>query len=124
MTLFGRSFKAGTADLRESPMVELAERLIGKGFDVRIFDADVAHSRLVGANRTYTDQRFEQIGDLLVDDIDAALQHDEVLLVGSRATQVVYAIARRSPGQSVIDLVRLPDAGQLCEGDNYRGVAW
>lgn len=122
--LFGLSFKAGTDDLRESPMVELAERLIGKGFDVKIFDSNVAYSRLIGANRAYISQRLPHIGDLLNDDIDAVRHHAEVLIVGSRAPEVVEAVANATPDQLVIDLVRLPDAEQLRGSENYRGIAW
>ena len=70
--IFGLSFKPGTDDLRESPMVELAERLIGKGFDVKIHDANVALSRLIGANRAFIDERLPHIGEVLVDDIDCS----------------------------------------------------
>jgi GDP-mannose 6-dehydrogenase len=124
VAMFGLSFKSGTDDLRESPMVELAERLIGKGFDVKIFDSGVSYSRLVGANRAYIDERLQHIGELLVEDIDAVLEHGEVLVIGSRASEVVDAVARRAPNQLVIDLVRLPDSNQLRDGGNYRGIAW
>ena len=82
--IFGLSFKPGTDDLRESPMVELAERLIGKGFDLKIYDANVALSRLMGANRTYIEEQLPHIGELLTDDVDAVLEHGEVLIAGSR----------------------------------------
>ncbi len=124
VSLFGLSFKSGTDDLRESPMVELAERLIGKGFDVRIFDAGVAYSRLVGANRAYIDERLQHIGEVLVDDISVAIDHAEVLVVASRTPEIIDALRRRSPDQVLIDLVRLPDAGQWRDKDNYRGIAW
>lgn len=122
--IFGLAFKSGTDDLRESPMVELAERLIGKGFDLKIFDANVALSRLVGANRAYISERLPHIDQLLVDDVDAVLNHGEVLIVGSRTPEVLAALARISPEQLVIDLVRLPDTEQLRGRDNYRGIAW
>jgi GDP-mannose 6-dehydrogenase len=124
VAIFGLSFKSGTDDLRESPMVELAERLIGKGFDIKIFDSGVAYSRLIGANRTYFDERLHHIGDLLIEDIDDVLQHGEVLVVGSRTPEIVDALERRSANQLVIDLVRLPNAEELRGGDGYRGIAW
>ena len=107
--IFGLSFKPGTDDLRESPMVELAERLIGKGFDVKIHDATVVLSRLIGANRTYIRQQLPHIGDLLTDDVDAVLDHGEVLIAGSREPEVVDAIARAGSDKLVVDLVRLPE---------------
>jgi GDP-mannose 6-dehydrogenase len=122
--IFGLSFKPGTDDLRESPMVELAERLIGKGFDVKIHDANVALSRLVGANRAYIDERLPHIGDVLVDDVDEVLDHGDVLIAGSRVPEVADAIARRRPAQLVIDLVRLPDCERLRETAHYRGIGW
>jgi GDP-mannose 6-dehydrogenase len=122
--IFGLSFKSGTDDLRESPMVELAERLIGKGFDLKIHDANVAMSRLIGANRTYIAERLPHIGELLTDDIDAVLDHGEILIVGSRTPEVIGAIAGAGSDRLIIDLVRLPAAGELRGQPNYRGVAW
>lgn len=122
--IFGLSFKSGTDDLRESPLVELAERLIGKGFEVKVFDANVTLSRLVGANRAYISERLPHIGQLLVDDLDAVLRHGEILIVGSRTPEVCDAVTRRAADQLVIDLVRLPDAKQLNGSGSYRGIAW
>lgn len=122
--VFGLSFKTGTDDLRESPMVELVERLIGKGFDVKIFDSNVSLSRLVGANGAFISQRLPHVGELLADDIDTVLDHSDVLVVGSGAPEVVEALARRRPGTLIIDLVRLPDSEQRRGGEEYRGIAW
>lgn len=121
---FGLSFKSGTDDLRESPLVELAERLIGKGFDIKIHDANVVLSRLIGANRSYVDERLPHIGELLIEDTDAVLDHAEILVVGSRAAEVVEAISRARSDQLIIDLVRLPDAEVMRENRNYRGIGW
>jgi GDP-mannose 6-dehydrogenase len=122
--IFGLSFKPGTDDLRESPMVELAERLIGKGFNVKIYDANVTLSRLIGANRTYISERLPHIGDLLIEDVDAVVEHGEVLIIGSRAPEVVDAIAQCGSDRLVVDLVRLPNAAQMRGNSNYRGIAW
>jgi GDP-mannose 6-dehydrogenase len=122
--IFGLSFKPGTDDLRDSPMVELAERLIGKGFDVKIYDATVVLSRLTGANRTYIRQQLPHIGDLLTDDVNAVFDHGEVLIAGSREPKVVDAIARAGSDRFIIDLVRLPNAGQLRGAPNYQGIGW
>ena len=122
--IFGLSFKPGTDDLRESPMLELAERLIGKGFDVRIHDANVILSRLIGANRRYIDERLPHIGEVLIDSVDAVVEHGEVLIVASRAPEVVDALARAGADRLIIDLVRLPNAGQLRETPNYQGIGW
>ncbi|MET0452882.1 MAG: nucleotide sugar dehydrogenase [Mycobacterium sp.] len=122
--IFGLSFKPGTDDLRDSPMVELAERLIGKGFDVKIYDATVVLSRLTGANGAYIRQQLPHIGDLLTDDVDAVLDHGDVLIVGSREPRVVDAVARAGSDRFIVDLVRLPDAEQLRGAPNYQGIGW
>ncbi|HKV19687.1 MAG TPA: nucleotide sugar dehydrogenase [Mycobacterium sp.] len=122
--IFGLSFKQGTDDLRDSPMVELAERLIGKGLQVKIYDATVVLSRLTGANRSYIEQQLPHIGDLLTDDVDQVLDHGEVLVAGSREPRVTEAIARAGADQLVIDLVRLPNAVELRDSPNYTGIGW
>lgn len=122
--MFGLSFKPGTDDLRESPLVELAERLIGKGFDVRIYDSTVVLSRLVGANRTYLCQQLPHLGDLLTDDVDEVIAHGEVLIAGSRLPEVVNGIRRAGPDKLIVDLVRLPDAGEMRGSPEYQGIGW
>lgn len=122
--IFGLSFKQGTDDLRESPMVELAERLLGKGFDIKIHDSNVTLSQLIGANKSYICQQLPHIGDLLTDDADAVLDHGEVLIAGSRAPDVVDAVARAGADKVVIDLVRLPNAEEMRGTSSYRGIGW
>jgi GDP-mannose 6-dehydrogenase len=122
--IFGLSFKPGTDDLRESPLVELAERLTGKGFELQIFDANVAHSRLIGANRAFLEERMPHISTVLTDDADAVLAHAEICVVGSKDPQVLKAISNARPDQIVIDLVRLPDAAERRSAENYEGIAW
>lgn len=122
--IFGLSFKAGTDDLRESPLVELAERLSGKGYDVLIFDPNVALSRLVGANRDYLDERLPHISELLTDDAATVLAHADVCVVGSTDPEVLAAIAGAGAEQIVVDLVRLPDALERRGVPTYAGIAW
>jgi GDP-mannose 6-dehydrogenase len=122
--MFGLSFKQGTDDLRESPMVELAERLIGKGYDVRIYDSSVTLSRLIGANRAYIEERLPHIGHLLTGDTDEVLEHGEVFIVGSKESAVVAAVDRIADCHTVIDLIRLPDAETRREAANYNGIGW
>lgn len=122
--VFGLSFKPGTDDLRESPMVELVERLIGKGFQVKVYDAEVSLSRLIGANRAYINDRVPHIGDLLVDDVNAVLDHADVAVVASRAPEIVEVLVGIGSDQLIVDLVRLPNSAQLAAGANYRGIAW
>ncbi|MFI7637447.1 nucleotide sugar dehydrogenase [Nonomuraea sp. NPDC049400] len=121
--LFGLSFKPGTDDLRESPLVELAERLLGKGYDLRIYDENVTLSRLMGANRHYIEQRLPHLGDLLTNSVDDVLSHADVCVIGSREPAVLDAVAR-SGTRTIIDLVRLPDAAERRATPGYVGLAW
>ncbi|MBT0566278.1 nucleotide sugar dehydrogenase [Williamsia sp. CHRR-6] len=122
--IFGLSFKSGTDDLRESPLVELAERLLGKGFDVQVHDANVALSHLVGANREYITGHLPHVGQLLTDDIDTVLEHAEILVAATNDPEVVEAVDRARPGTIIIDLVRLPGAEQRRLGPDYIGIGW
>jgi GDP-mannose 6-dehydrogenase len=121
--VFGLSFKPGTDDLRESPLVELAERLLGKGYDLRIYDANVSLSRLVGANRAYIAERLPHLGDLLADSVEEVLEHAEVCVVGSKDVPVLEALARAGD-RVIVDLVRLPDAETQRGRRDYTGIGW
>jgi GDP-mannose 6-dehydrogenase len=121
--MLGFSFKAGTDDLRESPLVTLAEQLLGKGIKLRIYDRNVLLSRLVGANRDYVDQRIPHLASLLSDSIDEVIQHADVLIVGNKTVEFADALRRTRPEQIVIDLVRLPVEGASIAAD-YRGICW
>ena len=123
--LFGLSFKPGTDDLRESPLVELAERLLGKGYDLRIYDDNVALSRLMGANREYIEGRLPHLGDLLSDDVGEVLAHAEVCVVGCTEPAVLAALQDSVlEDRIVIDLVRLPDAEARRATEGYQGLGW
>jgi GDP-mannose 6-dehydrogenase len=122
--MFGLSFKAGTDDLRESPLVELAERLIGKGCEMRIYDPNVALSRLIGANRAHIDEHLPHLAELLTDDLGEVLDHGEVLVIGTRDPAVVDALDRVPDGTVVVDLVRLPNAEQKRLQAGYLGIGW
>jgi GDP-mannose 6-dehydrogenase len=108
--ILGISFKAGTDDLRESPMIELAERLIGKGFDVRIYDRNVNMAKVSGANRDYVLHRIPHISCLLLESIDALLEHAETVVIGNAAPEFGAVASRVTAQQHVVDLVRIADA--------------
>ncbi len=125
--LFGLSFKPGTDDLRESPLVELAERLLGKGYDLRIYDANVTMSRLLGANREYIEARLPHLGQLLSASVEEVLDHAEVCLVGCKDPEVLAALPHgtgRADEKTIIDLVRIPDAEARRAESGYVGLAW
>jgi GDP-mannose 6-dehydrogenase len=102
----GLSFKPGTDDLRESPMVALVEMLIGKGLDVRILDRNVAVARLVGANRRYIEEEIPHIASLMCEDPKTILDHAEVLVIGSASEEAALAVAAAGPHHIIIDLTR------------------
>jgi GDP-mannose 6-dehydrogenase len=102
----GLSFKPGTDDLRESPMVTLVETLIGKGCDVRILDPSVSLARLVGANRRYIEEEIPHIASLMCPDLEALLRHAEVVVIGNGSPEATQALAGLAPGQIAIDLTR------------------
>ncbi|MFD4630678.1 nucleotide sugar dehydrogenase [Streptomyces sp. NPDC058284] len=122
--LFGLSFKPGTDDLRESPLVELAERLFGKGYDLKIYDANVSLSRLLGANREYIETRLPHLAHLLADSVDEVLDHADVCLVGTRDPAVLSALPHGDEGPVLIDLIHLPDADARRTEPGYVGLAW
>jgi len=121
--LLGFSFKAGTDDLRESPIVILAEALLGKGHHLRIYDKNVSLARLVGANKAYIDQQIPHLAALLCGTIDEVIDHSEVIVVGNAAPEFGEALARCRPDQIVIDLVRVPHNAARLVAD-YRGLCW
>ncbi len=122
ISLLGLSFKEGTDDLRESPLVELAERLIGKGYQLRIFDRNVQLARLVGANREYILHTIPHLSDLMLESIDEAVAHAQVLVIGNRDPDFADLAGRIEPEQKVVDLVRFPELEKL--GGNYSGINW
>lgn len=121
--IFGLSFKSGTDDLRESPMAELAERLVGRGFDLRIHDAGVSTSRLLGANRAYIDLHIPHLSRLMVSSVDEVMDHAEVVVVGTRDPDVAAAVAEPN-GTMVVDLVRIPGSERLESSGAYHGLCW
>lgn len=121
--MLGLSFKTGTDDLRESPLVVLAERLIGKGVQLAIYDPDVQLSRLLGANRRFIETQLPHIGDLLTADLDALIGGAEMLIVGVSSPAIFDALATHARAdQKVLDLVRLPDANSLRA--QVEGLCW
>jgi GDP-mannose 6-dehydrogenase len=119
----GLSFKSGTDDLRESPLVTLAEQLIGKGLQLSIYDPDVHLSQLLGANRRYIEQHLPHIGQLVRADIDAVIKDSELLVVALGDKTVTEALQRSlRADQQVLDLTRLANASELPAA--VQGLNW
>ena len=116
--VLGLSFKAGTDDLRESPVVELVERLLGKGHEIRILDRNVNLSRLVGANRAYVYEHLPHIAKLMVDHVDEVVRHAGTIVIGNGDRQFSEVVGRLNNSQRIVDLVRI-DAG-----GTYHGICW
>jgi GDP-mannose 6-dehydrogenase len=123
VAMLGLSFKPGTDDLRESPMAELAEMLIGKGYDVSIYDREVSLARIHGSNKAYIEQVIPHISSLLKGTVEAALDGAEVVVLAKRSLEFRAALSGRTPGQHVIDLAGFVDPGQR-EQDGYEGICW
>lgn len=121
--LLGFSFKAGTDDLRESPIVILAEQLLGKGYSLCIYDRNVSVARLVGANKEYIERQIPHLSSLLCDTVEEVIADSDVLVVGNHAPEFAEALTRTRPEQLVIDLVRVKtDLSRVPA--QYEGICW
>ena len=123
VALFGLAFKQGTDDLRESPFVTLAERLLGKGFDLAIFDRSVQVARLTGSNRAYISREIPHLERLLVEAPAAALTGRKIAVVGHIAPQDRPAMLAALAGHVVLDLAGMAELRTLA-GIRYHGLCW
>ena len=118
----GFAFKAGTDDLRESPVVAVIERLIGKGYNIKLYDKEVSVAKLVGANKEYIEREIPHISNLMAENIDEILEHSEVILVGNPAKEFKEIEPKVTKEQIVVDLVRI--FGKRTSDLNYQGICW
>ena len=116
------SFKAGTDDLRESPVVELTERLIGKGYDLRVYDANVKLAAIHGANRDYILNHIPHISRLMTRTIDEVLDHADTIVIGNAAPEFHDIPKRLKDDQTVVDFVRITDSRSV--SGVYEGICW
>lgn len=120
--ILGFSFKAGTDDLRESPVVDVIEKLLGKGYAIKIYDHSVNLALLVGANRQFIEERIPHIAKLMAESLEEVLEHGDVLVIGNKSEEFKIIEQTVRPGQIVIDLVRLWNNPQGF--DEYEGICW
>ncbi len=118
----GFSFKAGTDDLRESPIIEVIEALLGKGYKIKIYDKNVNIARLVGANKKFIEKSIPHIAKLMSKSIKSVIKSSELIVIGNKGEGFKEAL-RSAPGEKMImDLVRL-EQDRVTDG-NYNGIAW
>ncbi|MEO8645362.1 nucleotide sugar dehydrogenase, partial [Pseudomonas sp.] len=123
VALLGLSFKAGTDDLRESPLVDLAEMLIGKGYDLSIYDTNVEYARVHGANKEYIESKIPHVSSLLNADFDDVINNSDVIILGNR-DEKFRALAQNAPhGKQVIDLVGFMSQATSVSG-RTEGICW
>jgi len=121
--VLGFSFKAGTDDLRYSAQVELIERLIGKGYQVKLFDRNVSLARLYGANKAYIEGEIPHIATLMCASVEEVLAESEVIVIGNRDEAFASVLQNLQGDQIVIDLVRISDKITSHDGQ-YQGICW
>ncbi|XLY86681.1 nucleotide sugar dehydrogenase [Ectopseudomonas mendocina] len=119
--LLGLSFKAGTDDLRESPLVELAEMLIGKGYELRIFDSNVEYARVFGANKEYIESKIPHVSSLLCKELDEVVSQSDVLIIGNGEKRFAEVLDSVGDDKQIVDLVGfMAHATQA----NKEGICW
>jgi GDP-mannose 6-dehydrogenase len=121
--VLGFSFKAGTDDLRESPLVALIEALIGKGYQVKVFDRNVSLARVHGANRAYIEREIPHIASLMCDSVEEVISGSDVIVIGNKAAEFRQVLEQLRRDQVVIDLVRIQKDIERLDA-RYEGICW
>ena len=121
--VLGMTFKAGTDDLRESPVVALIEQLLGKGVHVAIYDRDVTSANIIGANKEYVEREIPHIWTLMKDTVQNVLDESDVVVIGNGSKEFRDVSARLKSGQLVVDLVRA-FGPKVSDGKTYEGICW
>ena len=121
--LLGLSFKAGTDDLRESPMVTLVETLSGRGYDIKIFDENVSLSRLIGSNKAFIEQELPHISELLIESMDDVIAHSDTIVIGNPDPRFAAVVDSISNDKHIVDLVRIVPEWKSTAA-NYHGIGW
>jgi len=121
LALLGLSFKAGTDDLRSSPSVDLVETMLGKGFDICIYDKNIQLARLTGKNKEYIEGRIPHLSRFLVDDLEALIQTSDVIILCNKEEEFEDALKNVS-GKIIIDMIRVPE--EIKKNNTYLGINW
>lgn len=119
---FGLSFKAGTDDLRNSPAVSLIETLLGKGYEISIYDKNVHLSKLTGTNKEYIDKHIPHLSRLMKAEINEVLDETEVIVVNNKEQEYTDTLLALDSNHQIIDMVRLPEA--IRQKKHYKGINW
>jgi GDP-mannose 6-dehydrogenase len=122
IAFLGLSFKAGTDDLRNSPAVTVVETLLGKGYEISIYDKNVHLSRLTGTNKEYIDSRIPHLSRLLVPHLDKLVDSSDVIVVTNREKEYIDVLLESETPAAIVDMVRLPQP--IRERSNYFGINW
>ncbi len=120
--IFGISFKAGTDDLRFSPGLEITERLLGKGLNIKIFDSNVIISRLTGKNKDFLFSKLPHINEVLIDNLDDFLKDLEVLVVINKDNALEQLFKKKLTGIEILDFIKIPGLKNI--SSNYEGICW
>ncbi|WP_263141254.1 GDP-mannose 6-dehydrogenase [Pseudomonas sp. RIT-PI-AD] len=121
VALLGLSFKAGTDDLRESPLVELAEMLIGKGFDLSIYDRNVEYARVYGANKDYIESKIPHVSSLLNSDLKHVIDNADIIVLGNSDEQFASLAQKTPDGKRIVDLVGFMPHAAVAGAE---GICW
>ena len=119
--LLGLSFKAGTDDLRESPLVELAEMLIGKGYELRIFDSNVEYARVIGANKEYIESKIPHVSSLLHAELNEVVESSDVLIIGNGDSRFADVLNQVNGDKQIVDLVGFLSSTSSA---SRQGICW
>jgi GDP-mannose 6-dehydrogenase len=120
--VLGFAFKAGTDDLRESPIVDLIEILLGKGYSIKIYDQQVSLAKIFGANKEFIEKRIPHIADLMVNDLENMVRNSEVIVIGNKSEEFAGIMPLLREDQHVLDLVRIQETVRTKA--RYEGICW
>jgi GDP-mannose 6-dehydrogenase len=119
----GFSFKEGTDDLRESPIIEVIETLIGKGYDIKLYDENVSMAKLIGANKEYINNRIPHISSLMVESLEELIKDREIIVIGNKDEKFKRILNETREGQIIFDLVRIGEIESNIKAE-YEGICW